>query len=223
MNTPCPGTLEAGFALFHQLAESLGHAVDARDAYTSTHSDQVAEICRLLVMALGLPSRALNVIHLAGHLHDIGKIGIPDAILRKQGPLDEEESRLMRLHPEIGARILKPVQGFNEPGGVSEIVLHHHEKFDGSGYPNQLYGEAIPLGARIAAVADTYSALVQDRPYRPGRSHELALYEIYRHSGSQFDPQVVQALRECAAKILQLEQPQAPSLFGTDIQQSAAV
>lgn len=185
---------QKGMVPFHQFAESLGIAVDARDPYTLLHSVQVAELSHRLAVAMKLPEPITQTVHLAGHLHDIGKIGVPDAILQKQGRPNEEEWESIRRHPEIGARILSPVEGFNLPGGISDIVRAHHEKFDGSGYPYGLAGEEIPLGARIVAVADSLSALIQDRPYRRGCSEATALAEIRRCSGTQFDPQVVTTL-----------------------------
>ncbi len=184
----------AGCDSLHQLSESLGHAVDAKDPQTANHSREVAHFSVLLAGQLGLPETTVNVIHIAGHLHDIGKIGIPDAILQKQGKLTEEEWLWVKKHPDIGAKILSPVRQFSVAGGVSDLVRHHHERFDGCGYPCGLKGEEIPLGARIIAVADSLSALMQNRPYRQGAAFEEALAEIQRCSGSQFDPQVVKAL-----------------------------
>ena len=178
----------------HQFSESLGNAVDARDSGTFNHSWEVAELSRMIAEALGLPARQVEAVHLAGHLHDIGKIGIPDAILRKVGKLNDEEWSLMKRHPEIGAVIIRPIEAFASRGGVAELVLFHHERFDGTGYPRGLKGYLIPLGARIIAVADTLSALLQNRPYRSGGSLKAALLEIRRCSGTQFDPAIVLAL-----------------------------
>lgn len=184
----------------HQLSESLGNAVDARDCQTHNHSQHVAVVGHLLALSLGFTARQADVIHIAGHLHDIGKIGVPDAILKKQSPLSEEEWHLIRKHPEAGATIVRPVKAFTSLG-ISEMILHHHERFDGSGYPTGLSGNAIPLGARIIAVADTLSALIQDRPYREGCSFETAVEEIVRHAGSQFDPAVVKVFAANQHKI----------------------
>lgn len=177
----------------HQLAESLGNAIDARDPYTHKHSDEVAEVARVTARTMGCSFEHAEMLHIAGHLHDIGKIGIPDAILRKQGPLTNEEWQVMRSHPQIGANIIRPVDVFSNSGGVAEVVLHHHERWDGKGYPAGLAGNDIPLGARIIAVADTLSAMMQTRPYRKGRSFSEAVSEIVRCSGTQFDPKVVEA------------------------------
>ncbi|MDD2900579.1 MAG: HD domain-containing protein, partial [Desulfuromonadaceae bacterium] len=131
---------------------------------------------------------------IAGHLHDVGKIGVPDTVLKKRGTLDENEWRWMKRHPEIGAEIVRPVPSFNTPGGVADIIFSHHEQYDGSGYPQRLSAEAIPMGARIVAVADTLSALVRDRYYRRGCTFDEAFTEINRCSGVQFDPAVVRTL-----------------------------
>lgn len=185
----------------HQFAESLGNAVDARDTDTFNHSWEVAELARMIAEAMGLSPMQVETVHLAAHLHDIGKIGIPDVILKKQGRLSEEEWDLMRRHPEIGALIIRPVEAFASAGGVADMVLFHHERFDGKGYPQGVAGDEIPLGARIIAVADTLSAMLQNRPYRAGTTLAAALTEVERCSGSQFDPAVVTALMIIASKV----------------------
>jgi len=174
----------------HQLAQSLGNAVDAKDSTTFNHSEEVARVSELLSKLLGLPDKDIETIHLAAHLHDIGKIGIPDSILRKPGRLDKEEFEQIKLHPEIGARIVEPILSFGAPSGVADIILHHHERYDGLGYPDGLKADKIPLGARIIAVADTLSAMLQNRHYRNGTTFEKAVAEVIRCSGSQFDPAV---------------------------------
>ena len=184
----------SGLDYVHQFAESLGNTVDAKDPLTFNHSQEVAQISQILARTMALSDSKVDRIHLAGHLHDIGKIGIPDSILKKQGRLNREEWTWIKKHPEMGAKIVRPVTSFGVRGGVSDMILFHHEAFDGTGYPFGLRGAEIPLGARIIAVADTLSALLQNRPYRPGTSLELALAEIRRCSGSQFDPSVVEAL-----------------------------
>lgn len=174
----------------HQLAQSLGNAVDAKDPTTYNHSEDVAKASELLSRLLGLPEKCIETIHLAAHLHDIGKIGIPDAILRKPGRLDKCEMDQIKLHPEIGARIVEPILSFGDPAGVADIILHHHERFDGNGYPHGLKGNEIPLGARIIAIADTLSAMLQNRHYRCGTTFDKTVEEIVRCSGSQFDPEI---------------------------------
>ncbi len=175
----------------HQLAESLGRAVDARDRRLFQHSEMVAEISSLLAQAHGLTPRQTTMVHMAAHLHDVGKIGIPDHILHKPGPLSPEEWAIMRQHPRMGADILRPVHLFRGSPGVCEIVLAHHERFDGKGYPHGLAGSAIPLGARIVAVADAFSAMTEERPYRTSLTMDQAVEEIVRNSGTMFDPCVV--------------------------------
>jgi putative nucleotidyltransferase with HDIG domain len=195
-----PAREERGHQL-HQFAESLGNAVDARDSDTFNHSWEVAEFSRQIAEALGLPERQVETVHLAGHLHDIGKIGIPDSILRKQGALSSEEWLLMKRHPDIGAEIIRPIEAFASRGGVTDMVHFHHERFDGTGYPRGLKGYLIPLGARIIAVADTLSALLQNRPYRSGTTFDAALAEIRRCAGTHFDPEIVLALETIAGQV----------------------
>lgn len=187
----------------HQLAESLGNAVDAKDGLTHNHSQQVAVISYLIALAMGFNTRQADIIHIAGHLHDMGKIGIPDVVLKKQDKFTDEDWKWMKKHPEIGAKIISPVKAFKSNGGIWEIVLHHHERFDGAGYPSRLKGKDIPIGARVIAVADTLSALIQDRPYRKGRSFEDAVEEIAKNSGTQFDPVVVKVFIEIQSNIKQ--------------------
>jgi len=187
----------------HQLSESLGNAVDAKDMPTHNHSQHVAVISYLIALAMGFNTKQADVIHIAGHLHDIGKIGVPDVVLKKQGKFTDEDWKWMKRHPEIGAKIAAPVKAFKSNGGIWEIILHHHERFDGAGYPASLKSKDIPIGGRIVAIADTLSALIQDRPYRKGRSFEDAVEEIAKNSGTQFDPVVVRVFIEINDKIRQ--------------------
>ena len=175
----------------HQLAESLGRAVDAKDAWTCSHSEEVAVISRLLALGMGLPPARVEMIHLAGHLHDIGKIGIPDAILQKPAPLTAQEREVIRRHPVIGESIVLPVTALGGRDGVARMIRHHHERFDGGGYPDGLRGDDIPLGARILAVADSLSAMMQVRPYKPAMDFARAESEILAQSGRMYDPAVV--------------------------------
>ncbi len=151
----------------------LANAVEAKDVYTRGHSERVAALARRIALAAGVAPGAAGTIAQAGLLHDLGKIGIPEGVLRKPGPLSEEEWSVMRRHPIVGAQIVAPLEFFAD-GAI--IVRHHHERHDGSGYPDGLRGELIPLGARIVAVADVYDALISDRPYRP----RLARAEVVR-------------------------------------------
>ncbi len=187
----CGGLGACAMNTAHQLAESLGRAVDARDRRLSRHSELVAEISGLLARAHGLTARQSELVHMAGHMHDIGKIGVPDAVLHKPGPLCPEEWALVREHPRLGAEILCPVRVFRGPHSVCEIVLSHHERFDGGGYPRGLAGRDIPLGARLVSVADAFCAMTEDRPYRQGMSAADAVREIEASAGTMFDPCVV--------------------------------
>ncbi len=180
--------------VLHEFAESLGNAVDAKDPCTRQHSEEVAEIAHALALRMGVSPVQADIVHVAAHLHDVGKIGIPDAVLQKQGSLTPSEWALVRRHPVTGAEIVRPVKEFRECG-VADIILHHHERWDGKGYPDRLQAGAIPLGARIITLADSLSAMMQDRPYRRARSFQDALEEIVSQSGTQFDPAVVEACR----------------------------
>lgn len=186
--------------VLHQFAESLGNAIDAKDPHTSMHSDEVAQIAHALALTMGLNPREADIIHVAGHLHDIGKIGVPDCVLGKQGPLSPAQWQAVRKHPQAGADILRPVASLVSLG-IVDMVLHHHERYDGKGYPHGLKGTQIPLGARIIAVADSLSAMLQNRPYRRAMTFDIASAEIIKCSGSQFDPRVVEAFRRSAETI----------------------
>ena len=215
---PCPKACRQVSTAIHELSEALGTAIDAKDAHTKSHSDEVAVISQAIALALGLSPEAADHIHIAGHLHDIGKIGVPDRVLLKTGSLDPEEWRYIRAHPEIGADILRPVRLLADTG-IPEMILHHHERFDGTGYPRGLAGERIPLGARIITVADSLSAMLQSRPYRPGMTFEEACREIRRCSGKQFDPAVVAAFADKQEHIrdilagMCLAEPNSPLAF----------
>lgn len=183
-------TLEKLSMNYRATLQSLAMALEARDVETRGHSERVVAYCVRLGKQLGLDDNDLLTLEHGALLHDIGKIGVPDAILLKQGALTDEEWKYMRRHVEFGAQILRGVD-FLE--GASHIVAQHHEQFDGSGYPNKLAGEMICQGARIFAVADAVDAITSDRPYRKARSFEDAADELIRCAGSHFDPQVVKA------------------------------
>ncbi|MCA9548664.1 MAG: response regulator [Myxococcales bacterium] len=170
--------------------EALVTALDARECETSNHSQRVVRTTLAIAQRMGVPEADMDDIARGALLHDIGKIGVPDGVLLKPGRLDEAEWEEMRKHPDIGARILSGI-AFLEPAAA--IVLAHQERWDGSGYPKGLAGEAIPLGARIFAVADALDAITSDRPYRRGRDLAYARAEIGRFGGTQFDPEVVEA------------------------------
>ncbi|MEE2903612.1 MAG: HD domain-containing phosphohydrolase [Myxococcota bacterium] len=170
--------------------EALVTALDARECETGHHSQRVVKYSLAIGQKLGLSTEELEQLARGALLHDIGKIGVPDSILLKPGPLTDDEWVEMKKHPEIGARILSDIEFLQD---ASEIVMTHQEQWNGDGYPAGLTGEDIPLGSRIFAVADALDAIVSDRPYRKGRSLSYAREEIERYAGRQFDPQVVQA------------------------------
>ncbi|MCL4473483.1 MAG: GAF domain-containing protein [Actinobacteria bacterium] len=168
---------------------SLAETIDAKDTYTRGHSERVSLYAEAIARGLGLDGTELHTIRYAGYLHDVGKIGIPDAILSKPGKLTVDEFRVIQTHPVISEKILKPV---NFPFPVQSIVRHHHERYDGKGYPDSLAGEEIPLGARILFVADAFEAMTSDRPYRKALTRQMALDELERNKVTQFDPRVVE-------------------------------
>jgi putative nucleotidyltransferase with HDIG domain len=169
--------------------EALGDALDLKDSETEGHSKRVTAYTIALARAMGIKPAEIKVIARGAFLHDIGKMAIPDEILRKPGALSSEEQRIMREHCTQGYHILRKIPFLSE---AAEIVYSHQEHFDGSGYPNGLRGAEIPIGARIFAVADTLDAITSDRPYRKARSFDTAREEILRCSGTQFDPGVVE-------------------------------
>jgi diguanylate cyclase (GGDEF)-like protein/putative nucleotidyltransferase with HDIG domain len=173
-------------------AASLARAVDARDVYTGSHSQRVAELAARTARRLGLPDEEVELTRLAASLHDLGKLAIPEEILRKPGPLTEPERMVLERHPQIGFRMLESL-GVDP---VADWVLHHHERWDGSGYPDGLPGERIPLGARIIFVADAYDAMTSERVYRRRVAPEEAIAELDRCAGTQFDPCIVTAFAE---------------------------
>lgn len=184
--------------------ESLRLAVDAKDSYTKNHSDRVSYYSVLLAQKLGLPEEEIETIRDGGLFHDIGKIGIPDAILQKTSKLTDEEYDDIKNHPSIGSHILQPAKIFSK---IIPMVKHHHERFDGRGYPGNLAGEDIPLHARIVAIADAFDAMTSDRSYRPRFTLFKALDEIERCKGAQFDPKLaelfIEAIKENKEKIEQ--------------------
>lgn len=177
---------------YRMTLKALVQALETRDLETHGHSERVVTFSLRLGFELGLDKKALRNLELGALLHDIGKIGVPDAILRKPGKLTEEEWNKMRLHPLHGQKILRNIP-FLE--GAARIVAQHHEKWDGSGYPVGLRGEDIEIGARIFAVVDAFDAMTSDRVYRKGCSYEAALAELERFAGTQFDPLVVEAFK----------------------------
>ena len=187
--------------------EAMADMLDTREKRTGAHSKRVARMAVVLARKMGASLEEIEYIGTGALLHDIGKVGIPDAILLKAGPLTPEEREVMKTHPHLGYNIIKAGPGL-EP--ASEIVLAHQERYDGTGYPRGLKGEDICLGARIFAVVDTYDAIRSDRPYSKSRSAAEALAEIVRNSGTQFDPAVVVALQNCQADIEDVGQWPSP-------------
>ncbi len=179
--------------------EALATLVEARDHYTGQHTRQVARLTLQLALALGLDASEAYMIGMAGRLHDVGKVAVPDAVLQKPGRLTEKEWEVIRKHPEVGADVLSRVPSLRT---LAPVIRAHHERWDGQGYPDKLVGEAIPLGARIVAVADAYHAMTTNRPYQPARDAASALAELRHCAGTQFDPTVVQGLE----RILTTEQ-----------------
>jgi len=184
------GNLERSYDI---TLEALGDALDLKDAETEGHSKRVTAFTIAIARAMGLPREHIPVIARGAFLHDIGKMAIPDAILRKPDKLDPDEIALMREHAYRGYQMLKKIPFLLE---ASEIVYAHQERFDGTGYPRGLKGEEIPLGARIFSIADTLDAITSDRPYRPAQTLEAARAEIQKWSGRQFDPEVVKVFLE---------------------------
>ncbi len=171
--------------------EALAIALLERDRYTGEHSESVVDMAAKVAATLGLSSEQVEDVRSAALLHDIGKVGIPDAILNKPGPLTPEEREVMAEHPVIGERILRSIGGFST---VAAIVRHEHESYDGSGYPDGISGDEIPIGSRIILACDAYHAMTSDRPYRKRMSHTDAFAELARCAGHQFDPDVTGAL-----------------------------
>ena len=186
-------------------AASLARAVDARDVYTGSHSQRVADLAARTARRLGLPDEEVELTRLAASLHDLGKLAIPEEILRKPGPLTEPERMVLERHPQIGFRMLESL-GVDP---VADWVLHHHERWDGSGYPDGLPGDRIPLGARIIFVADAFDAMTSERVYRRRVAPQHAIAELERCAGSQFDPEIVAAL---ANELVLQEAPAAAAL-----------
>lgn len=179
--------------LFFGTVSALSQAIDAKDGFTRGHADRVSRIAGAMARELGLSERQIEHIELAGLLHDIGKIGVEDRILMKPLRLDPDEQELMRRHPIYGASILEPSAALRP---LVPMVLHHHENFDGSGYPEGLRGDDIPMGSRIIIVADAYEAMTSDRIYRKAIGHDRAMDQLSRYKGVQFDPNIVRALEQ---------------------------
>jgi putative nucleotidyltransferase with HDIG domain len=211
------GALLAGFEhderaqrLYRETLASLSNALEAKDAVTSQHTEEVVRLAVAVAAELDLDLDAVRNVELGAVLHDIGKVRVPESILNKPGPLTDEEWAVMKTHPEVGEHILRPIQSLS---GILPIVRHHHERWDGGGYPDKLSGRAIPLGARVVAVCDAYRAMTEDRPYRKALSTDEARKELHEGAGTQFDPDCVEAMiralerRDSAATVVALRPP----------------
>jgi putative two-component system response regulator len=177
----------------HAAVAALANAVEAKDPLTERHCQRLANLAARVGADAGLDLAGLEDVAYGALLHDVGKIGVPESILSKPGPLDDDEWQLMRRHPEIGERICRPL---NASQRFAPIVRHHHERWDGRGYPDGLRGEAIPLGARIVGLVDAFDAMTHDRPYRRAMPVPKAISELWLDAGRQFDRALVPLLVE---------------------------
>lgn len=179
------------FDIYHDIIESLAAALDLKDTYTSGHSTRVGNMSHDLGKYLGISDDDLQMIHIAAHLHDIGKIGVPDNILNKNGKLNSSEWELMKQHSEMGYNILKKADSLKE---ISHIVLYHHERWNGSGYPKGLTKTEIPTGSRIIAICDSIDAMRSTRSYRNAISEDECYNEILKNKGLMYDPQITDCI-----------------------------
>jgi putative two-component system response regulator len=200
-----------GIEAAHGVVAALANAIEAKDTSTERHSRRLGTYAAALGHGLGLDQADLHAVTYGALLHDIGKIGVPETVLLKPGPLDEREWELMRSHTEIGERIAAPLVGSDRFG---PIIRHHHERWDGSGYPDGIRGEDIPLGARIVGIIDAFDAMTRARVYRHARTLAVAMDELHRGRGRQFDPQLTLAFLDLVERIGILEEPSpgAPEL-----------
>ena len=193
----CEGTDDKE-EVYHETIECITGALDAKDAYTAGHSQRVSEMALKVCELIGLKKKDILKIHIAAHLHDIGKIGIPDAILNKEGRLTDEEFEIMKTHSAIGAGILSKSKSLSE---FSDIVLHHHERFDGKGYPDGLKGEEIPISAQVVSIVDVYDALTSERCYKKAFDHDTAIQMILDGQCGQFNPILLMCLKELSLQL----------------------
>ncbi|ENO85048.1 response regulator [Thauera linaloolentis] len=207
-------TLEL-FNTRQQIINRLGRAAEFRDIETGNHIIRMSHYCRLIGEAAGLGEKAVQTLYHASPMHDVGKIGIRDTVLLKNGPLNEEEWAMMKRHPEIGAEIIG-THNDELLRAAREIALYHHERWDGSGYPASLAGEAIPLMARIAAIADVFDALLTSRPYKASWSVEDAAAYIEAGSGSHYDPGLIEPFRRALPRMLRIREQFADALGTLD-------
>ena len=181
------------FEMYHDIIEALAASLDAKDVYTAGHSTRVGNIAYDLSKKLNLDNASLQMIHISGHLHDIGKIGVPDNVLNKTGKLNTYEWEQMKMHSEIGYNILKKTNSLKE---ISRIVLHHHERWDGNGYPHGLSKEEIPLGSRIIAICDSIDAMRSKRPYKQPIGNIECYNEILNNKEIMYDPIITDCIIE---------------------------
>jgi HD-GYP domain-containing protein (c-di-GMP phosphodiesterase class II) len=184
----------------HELIEVIIKIMDTRDHYTIEHSWRVAGMCEVISGILALEPDYTRIIHIAAHLHDIGKIGIADSVLNKAGRLTDGEYELMKTHSRMGYDILNKTEIFKP---LSSYILHHHESWNGKGYPDGLSGRAIPLGSRIIAIADSFDAMTSSRPYKKALSYEEGFREILRCRGEQFCPYITDAFLDNRNRVIQ--------------------
>ncbi|WP_312516622.1 HD-GYP domain-containing protein [Anaerospora sp.] len=188
----------------HEIVDALSTAVDAKDPYTHGHSERVAHLAIAIARTMGMTREQQSILHIGAHLHDVGKIGVPDAVLCKPGRLTDEEYAAIKMHSMIGYNIVRKVRILHP---VATIVRSHHERMDGRGYPDGLQGEEIPMEARIVAVADSYDAMTSQRLYKVCVSPAEAVNEVKRCAGTQFDADVVEAFNQLfASGALTIEQ-----------------
>jgi len=189
-----------------QTIKALAGAISAKEQQTAEHSSRMAMMARTIGREMGLTPADTSLLELAAYLHDVGKIGVSEAILGKNGGLSESEWAEVRAHPDIGSRILREVEGLED---LAVIIKHHHERFDGKGYPDGLRGEQIPLLSRILAVVDSFDAMTSDRPYRKRLTDANALAQIKQGAGRQFDPTIVEIFINCYLREKQHEYREA--------------
>lgn len=212
--------LERTKEMYSAAVRALAATVDVCDTYTMNHSEHVAQIAKVIAEEMGFPKEEVEVIELAGLVHDIGKVGIPDSILNKPGPLDPEERIIMANHSVLGANILERAGMLSD---LAPMVLHHHEWHNGQGYPDRLDGSSIPAGAAILSVADAFDTMVSDRVYRPAMGLEDAREELRRCAGKQFHPDVVAALERAIDKAVQRGDPWLKNTVGSRISGSRSI
>lgn len=186
---------------FHEIIDCIVSALDAKDPYTAGHSERVSDMAIVVCQLLGFSEDQVQQVHMAAHLHDIGKIGVPDNILLKEGKLEPEEWEKLKKHPDIGAEILSKSHHLIE---LKDIVLHHHERYDGKGYPSGLKGEEIPVGARVIAICDSIDAITSNRCYRKAHDFDFCYEEIKKNLGIMYDPEIGQIVLDNWEEVIEV-------------------